>query len=305
MPLSIKRDEALAKYATFGVGGRARFFCIADSVEDLKEALSFAYERSLRVEYVAGCSNIVFGDEVDALVIKIAIAGFEINDERVTAGAGEILLNTVHRVNAEGLAGLQTLAGIPGTIGGAIVGNAGAYGREISESIESVMYFDGSTVCELTRADCEFGYRKSIFKEHRNFAVLSVVFKFTRAVVNELKNESARIEAERNIKYPPGIKCPGSFFKNIPISEIEQSILAQLPPRAVVHGKVAVGYLIESEGAKGLCVGDACVADYHGNLLLNKGEATYADVRALAEVLRKKVHQGFLVELQEEIRYIA
>ena len=305
MALDIREGEPMAPHTTFGVESVAAYYCNVTSLGELKEALSFANENDINPIIMAGGSNLVCAPSVNALVIHINLKGLEVAGNAITVSAGESLMHLVESANEHGLKGLESLAGIPGTVGGAIVGNAGAYGTEIGSRVTSVSVFDGKNVKEYSRDDCIFAYRNSVFKDNRSLIVLSAAITLEEGSADELTQFSKEIVEKREAKYPPGLRCPGSFFKNQLADEVSSDILSNLPERAVVHGKVAVGYLIEAVGGRGMCVGDACVADYHGNLLINTGNATYEEVRELAEKLRTKVREHFGVELEEEIRYIA
>ncbi|MBI1975489.1 MAG: UDP-N-acetylmuramate dehydrogenase [Candidatus Vogelbacteria bacterium] len=305
MSLRPRKNEPLARHTTFGIAGTAEYFVEVDSVAELEEAISHARERGLQVTVIAGGSNVVCAERVSGLVIKLLIKGRSIEGLRVCIGAGETLLETVNAANSAGLRGLETLAGIPGTVGGALVGNAGAYGTEIGQNVVSIEAYNGSRVISIRKSECAFSYRNSIFKKRREYVILSVIFELCRGDAATLAQKSADIINQREQKYPPGLLCPGSFFKNIPADSVPPSVSACLPERALVHGKIAVGYLVEAVGGRGLCVGGACVAEYHGNLLVNIGNATFDDVRQLAETLRQKVRERFGIELEEEVRYIS
>lgn len=304
MALVVLKNEPLERHTTFGIPGVAKEFVEVTTVEELKEAYRYAQDNQLELTVISGGSNLVCAPEVGGLVVKVAIKGRQIEGVRVVLGAGESLLETVHAVNAAGLRGLESLAGIPGTVGGAVVGNAGAYGTEIGSRVVAIEVFDGEELLVYSREECEFEYRNSVFKENRSLVVLRVTLDLLEGDAKALSETSADIIKKRLEKYPPTLRCPGSFFKNQLQSEVDPEALALLPPRALVYDKVAVGYLIESVGGRGLCVGGACVAEYHGNLLVNTGSATYRDVRSLADMLREKVKERFGVELKEEIRYI-
>ncbi|MDP3989144.1 MAG: UDP-N-acetylmuramate dehydrogenase [bacterium] len=297
----IRQNEPLAPYTTFGIEGVAEHFVEACSRDELMQAVAYARVHQYAVTIIAGGSNVVCAPIVKGLVIKVALKGVESINDRVRVGAGESLLETITILNAKGLAGLEALAGIPGTVGGAIVGNAGAYGTEIGSRVVSVEVMDGV----LDRRECHFGYRSSFFKEHRDLVVLSVELVLQPGDPTLLQKKSAEIIQKREEKYPRGLRCPGSFFKNLVFDELHDAQKKMIDPEHVVYGKVPAGYLIEAVGGKGVCVGQACVANYHGNLLVNTGRATYAEVRELADMLRNRVFERFGVELKEEIRYIS
>jgi len=160
----------------------------------------------------------------------------------------------------------------------------------------------------LTSAECRFGYRTSIFKKHKDWIILEATFKLDHNDRGVLQEISQDIVKKRAIKYPPGLRCPGSFFKNIKLSDLpapeRQSLLRKIPKERVTYGKVATGYLLQQSGAKGLREGRVAVAGHHGNLIYNPGGGTARDVKKLAERLRKLVKNKFHVTIEEEVQYL-
>ncbi|MDO8493582.1 MAG: UDP-N-acetylmuramate dehydrogenase [bacterium] len=296
-------------HTTFGVGGMARYFVEVESSAELIEAINFAKKSDIRYVIIAGGSNLVFGDGLlDMLVIKMMSPKdifnyIRLQDGNVVCDAGVTLMDFINWSIRYGLSGLEALSGIPGSVGGAIVGNAGAYGQNISGPLVEVEIFDGEDIRTLTKEECGFTYRDSIFK-NKSWVVLSAKYSFTRDDPEVLKKKSKEIIETRNKKYTPGIKCPGSFFKNILIENIPEASLKHLPKDRDYFGKVVAGYLLEQVGAKGMKEGGVEIANFHGNLLMNTGEATFKDVITLAEKLKKLVLDKFGIQLEEEVRYI-
>ena len=298
--------EPLAPLTTFGIGGSADLFLTPRDEAELLRAIAFAREHDLPLTIIAGGSNLVVADEgIRGLVIQIRSGGIrELGGGRIECGAGVSLAALITHASRRGLAGLESLSGIPGTVGGAIVGNAGAYGQSISTPIEGVRIFDGEAVRTISPDDCEFAYRTSIFKKHRDWIVLSARFRFTEGKSAELQKKAAEIIATREKKYKPGLACPGSYFKNVLVSSVSPESLALIDQTKIIDGKIPSGYLLEVAGARGRSRGRARVADFHGNLIFNEGGATATDVRALAEELKVLVLEKFGIALEEEIRYI-
>lgn len=203
---------------------------------------------------------------------------------------------------AAGLAGLETLSGIPGSVGGAVVGNAGAYGHSIAGSVRRVLVVAEGRERWMTKRECAFSYRESIVKK-KPFAVLRVELRLRRGEQKELAAMSRTIVSMRKRKYRPGLKCPGSFFKNVPVNELSSSVLWRIDPARIIKDKVPAGYLFEAVGAKGMHLGGIRIPDVHANLLENAGGATAKDVRRLAGILKKRVEEKFGVTLEEEVRY--
>ncbi len=216
--------------------------------------------------------------------------------------AGMSLDEFVRACLSRGMAGIEKLSGIPGSVGGAIVGNAGAYGQTISDRLLSVeVYNDGYRT--FTKEECRFRYRESIFK-HSDGAILRARFLFTVDDREKLEAERARILALREKKYAPHLKCPGSFFKNLLVENIPASVLEEIRTTRDFYGKLPAWVLLDAVGARGMRIGDIGVTDFHGNLIVNYGHGTFADVRALARQLKERVKEKFGIELEEEVRYI-
>src|SRR5581483_742144 len=166
-----------------------------------------------------------------------------------------------------GLRGVETMTGIPGSVGGAVYGNAGAYGRSICESITSVRFLDGAEARVFSTAECEFHYRESRFKRHKEWIVLSTELTLEPADSAELRARAGKIRAIRDQKYPPTMRCAGSIFKNLILAELEESVARRVPSEVIREGKVPSAWFLEQVGAKGMADGDIRVADYHANLI--------------------------------------
>jgi len=196
------------------------------------------------------------------------------------------------------------MTGIPGWVGGAIYGNAGAYGHSIHEFVESVRLFDGSRVREIGNADCEFHYRESVFKQHKDWIVLETTLRLPPGDPAALRTTADGILKVRNEKYPPTMRCAGSIFKNLILAELPESVRAQVPDRVIREGKVPSAYFLELAGAKGMVLGGVQVADYHANLIYNSGGGTSQQVRELIQTLKWRVQDRCGLMLEEEVQYL-
>ncbi len=301
---AVKKNVALAPLSTFRIGGRAQYLCVAETPEAFISIFEWAKAHKMKTTIFAGGSNVVFPDGgLSGLTLRFFGGKIRFDRDECVADGGVLLGEVIRRAIARGLAGLETLSGIPGTVGGATVGNAGAYGHFISEVISAVEIWDGKKRRWIPRKQCAFAYRESIFKR-KPLLVLRVKLKFRKGNTAELRKISREIIAKRERKYKPGIKCPGSFFKNILAAETSAKSLAKIDKSKIIAGKIPAGYLLESIGSKGMRVGGIEIAAFHGNLFVNKGKAKASDVRKLADILRKKVHKKFSILLEEEVRYI-
>lgn len=296
----------LSHFTTFGVGGTARYYVLAATPGELIQALELACENGWPYVVLAGGSNMLFPDAgYKGLVIHYLNTGAElaIGGTKIKVGASLPLASLVDGAIKVGLAGLEALSGIPGTVGGAIVGNAGAYGQSISDHLTRVEVFDMvSGVRHLSKGECEFAYRNSIFKKDRNLFVLRAEFGLGRGDGGALHQKSEEIIATREKKYPPTLKCPGSFFKNVLVKDVSSESLKLIDQSKIIDDKIPTGYLLEEVGAKDMRQGGAYVADYHSNLIINDGTASYKDVMTLSTELKKLVKDKFNITLEEEVR---
>lgn len=222
------------------------------------------------------------------------------------ADAAAPLAKLISTAIEAGLAGLEALSGIPGTVGGAVVGNAGAYGQGVSDQLTRVEVYDASNNTRrwFTKDECQFIYRDSLFKKNRQLIVLQAEFTLELGDSETLRQKSQEIIKAREKKYPPGLKCPGSFFKNVLVKDVSPASLKLVDQSKIIDGKIPAGYLLAEAGAKGLHQGGVYIADYHGNLLINDGTATYDDVVTLAAKLKKLVQDKFGIEIEEEVRCV-
>jgi UDP-N-acetylmuramate dehydrogenase len=189
-------------------------------------------------------------------------------------------------------------------VGGAVYGNAGAYGRSMHEVVDSVRYCDYQNVVEITGAACEFEYRGSVFKRRKDRVILSATLRLTPAPSADLRRIAEEIRKVRDAKYPPTMKCAGSIFKNCFVAKLPEAARAAVPPALVREGKVPSAFFLEQAGAKGMRRGDIHVAAYHANLIYNDGAGTAADLRELISCLKERVRERFGLELEEEVQFV-
>lgn len=295
----------LKDITTLNIGGPARQFVVTSNQAELIQALQYAIRMRLPYLVIGGGSNLLVSDDgVDKLIIKNEVEGIIKEVRTLKVKSGTILQHLVDYSIGNNLAGLQKLTGIPGTVGGAIFGNAGAYGQTISDHIREVKCLDqnGQEIL-FDKEECEFGYRDSIFKKN-HYTILEVVFRLEAGENIQLRKEADGVLEKRLIKYPKGIKCPGSFFKNLVAVDLPEEILRNIPKEKVVFGKVPAGALLEEVGAKEDSLGDIEIADYHANLFINKGAGTAQDFYNLAKKYHRLVKERYGIILEPEVQLI-
>ena len=303
--LTVSAHTPLARYTRFDIGGPADLFAETRDEQAFIAAAAAARASGTPVMVTGGGTNLIVSDQgFRGLVLRFAEDTLGSDGPRVTAGAGAVLQDLVDFANHRGLQGLETLAGIPGWVGAAVYGNAGAYGHSISERVASVRFFDGTRVRALDNPGCEFGYRESIFKRHKEWIVFQVEFSLPAAAAVELEAISAGILQVRNEKFPPTMKCAGSIFKNFLLRELPPAVAAGVPEGVVREGKIPAAWFLEQVGAKGMRRGDIQVAGYHANLIYNAGQGTACDLCDLIGELKHRVRARFGIEVEEEVQYV-
>ncbi len=304
----------LKNVTTLQIGGPAKKFVSITNPEELIEAIHYTKEQNLPYLVIGGGSNLLVADGgFDGTVIKNETTGIIQNGNELIAKSGTTLQELVDFTIQHALNGLQKLAGIPGTVGGAVYGNAGAYGQTISDHLTTVSALNTNnlTIEQFNNPDCKFNYRDSIFKKNEQalsfgnkFIILEVKFRLEPGDSQKLTEEAKEILAKRLIKYPAGIKCPGSFFKNLVASQIPEEILKNIPPEKIVYGKLPAGALLEEVGAKGQKSDGIEIASYHANLFINQGAGNAAAFYNLAKIYAEKVKEKFGISLEPEVQLI-
>ncbi|HLW76419.1 MAG TPA: UDP-N-acetylmuramate dehydrogenase [Bryobacteraceae bacterium] len=298
----------LDRHTRFGIGGAARVLCDASTEQALAATLAAVRESGWRQTIIGGGTNLIVADEgFYGAVVRYTAKSIDIDGSRVRVEAGAVLQDLVDASMAAGLRGLETMTGIPGWVGGAIYGNAGAYGHSIDERVESVRFFNGREVREIGKADCEFRYRESVFKtigKEKDWIVLGATLRMEPGHAEDFGAAAASILKIRNAKYPPEMRCAGSIFKNLFLADLPESARALVPEEVVREGKVPSAYFLERAGAKGERRGGIRVADYHANLIYNEGGGSARELRELIGELKARVLAKFGVELEEEVQFV-
>ena len=281
-------QEMMSKHTTFCVGGPAAFYLVPETMEEVPEALRFAREKKLPFYLIGRGSNILVGDGgYDGVIIEIGKGLEKIEfrpDGTVEAQAGISLARMASRLADRGLTGFEFASGIPGTLGGAITMNAGAYGGEIKDCIKSATVLtESGDMLVLDKEKLELGYRSSIVQKER-YIVLSAIFSFEKGEPEQIKAQMKELNRKRREKQPLEYPSAGSTFKR---------------PEGYFAGK-----LIEDAGLRGYRVGDAQVSEKHCGFVVNRGHATAAQIRQLMQDVQDTVKEKFQVDLEPEVRMI-
>lgn len=306
--LKLQENVELAKYTSFGIGGSARYFAEVESIEDFKEAVKIAKEKGIEFFILGGGSNVLVSDAgFSGLAVKIKSNEIEkLEDGNLKVGAGVPLSKLIDFSAENSFTGLEWAAGIPGTVGGAIVGNAGTSEGEMKDLVKSVEFFDIEKfgVFSLKGEKCDFEYRSSYFKGKSGLIIFNVEISMANGEAEEIKNKIEETIKSRNEKQPSG-RSAGSFFAN-PVVENEKlrAAFEEETGAKCVNKKIPAGWLIERIDFKGRKIGGAQVSETHANFLLNVGEAKAEDFVMLSSLIKQKLRDKYDINLKEEVQYI-
>ena len=277
-------NEKLSEHGGYKTGGRAKYFVTPKSVRSLSETVNYCVENGVKYAVIGRATNVLFSDGgFDGAIISTGgITGINIDGERVKAFCGESLISLCKFAADNCLSGLEELSGIPGSVGGAVVMNAGAFGKTISSLIEEVTTVKNGKIVFYGKDECGFSYRKSRFLSGDEI-VLSVKTRLFSDEKSDIIERTERFFLKRKDSQPKGRSC-GSVFRNPDGSHAAK--------------------LIEGAGLKGLSVGGAVVSPVHANFIIANGGATSGDVYALIKRIKDTVKYKYGVFLEEEIRYV-
>ena len=296
-------QEPLRLHTTFRIGGPADFFFAARTPEQMVQALGAAHEIGLPLFLLGGGSNLLVSDEgFRGLVVRNACEAIEFDGTVARVGCGADFLELIYQCRDRGLAGLEFAAGIPGSVGGAIAGNAGCYGLDIGSLVIECTHvtLDGAKAETCPASWYQFGYRDSRLKREPR-ALLSCLLQFKPGEREEIQNVIDEKLEVRRVKHPQWRIEPtaGSYFKNLPPDW-------QMPGAKHSPGtrRVPAGQLLDECGCRGLRVGNAMVFPKHANIIVNAGTATAREVLELAEIMKSRARARFGVELEEEVMFL-
>lgn len=291
--IGISEYVKISRYTTYKIGGEVRYFIEVRSKEDLIGALSFAKKSNAPFFILGGGSNLLFSDSgFNGLVIKMGNSGIKIESvekiAKLTVQAGTTLAEVVDFAKNNSLGGMEWAIGVPGTVGGAIRGNAGAFARSMEDCIRSVEALDAESddfkTKDFLNESCRFSYRTSFFKKNKNFVILSCEMELKTKDKKKIEKEMKNYLYKKISTQPLDFPSAGSVFTN---------------PKGTAAGK-----LIEDCGLKGKKIGGARISEKHANFIINFDHATARDVKDLIAEIKLSVKKKFGVDLEEEIEII-
>ena len=281
-------DEPLAKHTTFGIGGPAACMVLPETREELSILLKYAYQEKISATFIGSGSNILVWDKgFDGIVISLKKSFKNLSikqNSQIIVESGVMLGTMVKQAMAAEIGGLESLIGVPGTVGGALIMNAGAFGSEISKYFEAAktMTIEGD-IKSYKKGEIEFSYRHSTFP--KNEILLEATFQCKRGKPGDILKERKVASEGRKSNQPLKFRSAGSIFKN-------------------PSDTLAAGYLIDKAGLKGTERGGAAISEKHANFIVNMGGATAADVLYLIKLAKKYVAKKFNINLELEVKLI-
>jgi len=285
----IIHNESMKKHTSFKIGGNADLFVSVKTVEELKQVLDYAEQKQIPITIIGNGTNILVSDKgIRGLVIKIDIQYFETLEKNdyieVNVGSGIKMMALAIQFKRMGITGFEELSGIPGTIGGAIYMNAGAYGKEMKDIVVSTKCMNRKgEIVELSYEEQKFKYRSSIFN-NTDFIIIGTRLKLKKGKIEDIDRQMKEYQNKRKEKQPLEYPSAGSTFKR---------------QEGIVTAK-----LIDECGLKGYKIGGAMVSEKHAGFIINTGDATAKDIIELIKYVKDKVYENYKVKIKEEIRIV-
>ncbi|MSU54455.1 MAG: UDP-N-acetylmuramate dehydrogenase [Candidatus Staskawiczbacteria bacterium] len=303
----IQQQVLLKDHTTFGIGGPAHYFLVAREVSHVSKAINLAKKHKLPVFVFGGGSNLLVSDEgIVGLVIKIQNSEIVVKKNTITVGAGADMKDVVEASLVNSLEGIEWAGGLPGTFGGAIRGNAGAFGCEMKDSIFQVKALDKKLKLHtLNNKQCQFAYRASVFKK-KNWIVLSATLKLKKGDQKKLREISDSRKAYRKEKHPLEFPSAGSVFKNVDVKKIPKEF-QQLFADKIKKDPfpiVPAAWFIIGAGLAGKKIGKAQISKKHSNYIVNLGGAKAKDILALLDFVKQKVKEKYDINLEPEVQFV-
>ncbi len=317
----VRFEEPLSKHSTYKIGGRAHIMVLPETDEALIEVFRYVKKHDLKYFILGGGSNVLLPDDgFQGIVIKPKNTELVVHENTITAGAGVIFAKIAQETAKAGLAGFEWAIAVPGTVGGAVRGNAGAFGGEVKDHLVSASIFDGEEVKDLSNQELDFTYRSSrVKKSAGEELVINATFKLDEGNSEDSLKRVKELLTTKFEQQPMGEPCAGCLFKNIELIPGEEKLapassgkpterffhdIRESRLKFVENGKVPAGWLIDQLGLKGFEKDGIKVSEKHANFLVNTGEGTSEAVHAMVKFLQDEVYNTYGVELEEEVELL-
>ncbi|MBU4298856.1 UDP-N-acetylmuramate dehydrogenase [Patescibacteria group bacterium] len=307
------KNILLKNYTSFRIGGRAKYFYIAKNKEDLIKAISAAKKFKLPFFILGNGSNVLVSDKgFDGVAIKMKNEKLKMKNYnskfKIFCESGIPLAKLISKSLQIGAFGLEWAVGIPGTVGGAIYGNAGAFGNSMKDIVKEVEVFNAKElrIKNYELRDCRFDYRDSIFKQKKNLVILSAKIQLKKGKKEEIQEKMKEYLNERKKTQPLDFPSAGSIFKNYESRIMNYELLKEFSEIKEFNkkGQIPAAWLIEKCGLKGKRLGGAKISEKHANFIVNLGKAKSGDVAGLINLIKQKVKKKIGITLEEEIEYL-
>ena len=301
----VRQDVPLAPFTSFRIGGAARFFTTAGSLDQLRQSLLFARREGLPFCILGGGTNLLISDQgFDGVAIRMQLEEVQVTGNRIEAQAGVDLMELIRRTAELGLSGMESLAGIPGSVGGAVRGNAGAYGSCMADVTERVLALHAQSLelLSLEPGECAFQYRDSRFKRDPSLVVVSALLSLSPGDPGEVRQKMEATVARREARQLQCDLSAGSFFMNPVVTDPE--LIRRFETDQGVRCRecrIPAGWLIDQAGLRSTRVGGAMVNPRHANYLVNTGDASAEEMVRLASLVKRRVRDELGVVLREEV----
>jgi UDP-N-acetylmuramate dehydrogenase len=307
--VQVVENFPLARLARFACGGPARMLVDCATEAALSSAVTILKESEQPHLLLAGGTNLIIADEgYDGTVLRFTGTSLRCNTSSaeaiIEAESGALLQSVVNASLARGWSGIHCMTGVPGWLGAAIYGNAGAYGQSLSDVVAWVRYWEDGVVQQLNGEACQFRYRASGFKQHKQRIILSAGLRLQPGDTSAMRAKADEILQTRNAKFPPTMKCAGSVFKNQIVAQLPAAVQAELPASIIKGGKAPTAWFLEQVGARGYSVGGIRMADYHANLIYNAGHGTAQQILSMIDELQRRVMDRFGFPLETEVQFV-
>lgn len=308
--LKITNDFSLSEVLTFKVGGRCKYFIEVENIDQLENALLFSKQQYIPYLILGGGSNLLVSDSgFEGIVIKIKFDRVDILNGNIHCMSGVTISKLVDVAVEAELSGLEWAGGLPGTIGGGVRGNAGAFNGCTANLVDEISFMSTDGKIEtINNAECKFGYRESIFKNNNNI-IISVKLNLSPGKKENISKLTLKRINYRKEHHPLEYPNAGSVFKNIDNPDLVQKCI-EVDPEIKKHihlwggKKVSAGFLIERCGLKGKIIGQAQVSEKHANFIINKNNAKANDILELINLIKATVMKNYDLMLEQEIQLI-